>query len=90
MQAENHPNANVVTRAVGAPEDLQVDTVGGELRAGNTFLPASDGSTRVVGAEELLDEISSSDIHAAADKLIELTLARGSPDNVSPVIIRIA
>lgn len=89
-EAENHPNANVVTRAVGAAEDLQVDTVGGELRPGDTFLLASDGLTRVVGTEELLDEIISSDIHAAADRLIELTLARGAPDNVSLVIVRVA
>ena len=89
-EAENHPNANVVTRAVGAAEALQVDTVGGEVRSGDIFLLASDGLTRVVGTQELLDEISSNDIHAAADKLIELTLARGAPDNVSLVIIRVS
>ncbi|MEZ5735450.1 MAG: protein phosphatase 2C domain-containing protein [Novosphingobium sp.] len=88
-EAENHPNANVVTRAVGASEPLQVDTVGGELRSGDVFLLASDGLTRVVAEAELLDQISSNDLEAAADNLIELTLARGAPDNVSLVIVRV-
>ncbi len=89
-EAENHPNANVVTRAVGAADLLRVDAVGGELRSGDLFLLASDGLTRVVGQDELLDEVLSNHPDSAADKLIELTLARGAPDNVSLVIIRVA
>jgi serine/threonine protein phosphatase PrpC len=52
--AEDHPNANIVTRAVGAAEQLEVDTVGGDALPGDRFLLASDGLTRLVKDEELL------------------------------------
>ena len=52
-EAEDHPNANVVTRAVGASETLEVDTSSGDAHAGDTFLLASDGLTRVVTDDEI-------------------------------------
>lgn len=87
-EAETHPNANVVTRAVGASAKLMTDTVGGNLEPGDIFLLASDGLTRLVGAEELLGVLSTNPLEVAADHLIELSLQRGAPDNVSLVIVR--
>ena len=87
-EAETHPNANVVTRAVGASEKLITDTVGGNLEPGDIFLLASDGLTRLVGAEELLGVLSANPLGVAGDHLIELSLQRGAPDNVSLVIVR--
>jgi serine/threonine protein phosphatase PrpC len=87
-EAETHPNANVVTRAVGATEKLKTDTVGGNLESGDIFLLASDGLTRLVGAEELLAELSAHSLEVAADRFIELALERGAPDNVSLVIVQ--
>lgn len=86
--AEGHPNANVVTRAVGATDVLRVDAVGGELRGSDTFLLASDGLTRLVNEAELLAGLGGSDLASAADHFIDLALARGAPDNVSFVIVR--
>ena len=87
-EAETHPNANVVTRAVGASANLKTDTVGGGLEPGDIFLLASDGLTRLVGAPELLAELSTNSLEVAADRFIELALERGAPDNVSLVIVR--
>lgn len=88
--AESHPNANVVTRAVGAVEQLRVDTVAGELLGGDTFLLASDGLTRLVREDELSANMASGDLERAAESLLDLALARGAPDNVSLVIVRCA
>ncbi|HXG82042.1 MAG TPA: protein phosphatase 2C domain-containing protein [Sphingomicrobium sp.] len=88
-EAEHHPNANVVTRAVGVTEDLQLDVIGGDVMPGDLFVLASDGLTRVVGDQELLDELETGGTEAAADRLIETVLARGAPDNVSIVITRV-
>src|ERR1700742_2426916 len=41
--AAEHPNANIITRAVGAAAKLDIDSVEGEVRAGDAFLLASDG-----------------------------------------------
>jgi serine/threonine protein phosphatase PrpC len=87
--AEAHPNANVVTRAVGVVEDLKVDTLTGDARPGDQFLLASDGLTRLVDDDEIAEELSTKHLEDAADTLIEMVLARGAPDNVSIVIIEV-
>jgi serine/threonine protein phosphatase PrpC len=86
-EAETHPNANVITRAVGTTGKLMIDVVGGDLEPGDIFLLASDGLTRLVGAEELLGVLSANPLQVAADHLIDLSLQRGAPDNVSLVIV---
>lgn len=88
-EMESHPNANVVTRAVGAADHLRVDTVCGVLQAGDQFLLASDGLTRLVREEELLAELVSNHRELAADRLVDLALERGAPDNISLVIVGI-
>ncbi len=87
-EAESHPNANIITRAVGVAEELKVDTVAGDVMPGDQFLLASDGLTRLVDANELASTLSSNDLAGAADKLIETVLSRGAPDNVSIIIAK--
>lgn len=89
IEAEHHPNANVVTRAVGAAEALRVDTSAGDVRSGDLFILASDGLTRVVNDDELYAELISAPLSQAADRLLDTVLARGAPDNVSLVIVRV-
>lgn len=88
-EAENHPNASVITRAVGVSEELKIDTVSGDVRPGDQFLLATDGLTRMVDATELLAELSSKRPAEAAEKLIETVLSRGAPDNVSIIIAEV-
>jgi serine/threonine protein phosphatase PrpC len=87
--AESHPNANVITRAVGASEDLKVDTVGGVAFSGDIFVLGSDGLTRMVSQVEILAALYSKPLEEAADSLLEKVLERGAPDNVSFVIVRV-
>jgi len=85
--AAAHPNANIITRAVGAGA-LDLDCVTGDLRPGDAFLLASDGLTRLMSEAELLDALQAADLDAAADGLIDACLERGAPDNVSFVLLR--
>jgi serine/threonine protein phosphatase PrpC len=87
-EAESHPNANIITRAVGAELALHVDTSTGDLQAGDTFLLASDGLTRLVNDAELLEKLAEPAIEAAADGLLATALERGGHDNISLVIVR--
>ncbi len=87
-EAVDHPNSNIITRAVGVAENLDVDVVSGEARAGDQFLLASDGLTRLVDDQELVVELTANSPAAAADRLVETVLARGAPDNVSIIIAR--
>lgn len=88
-EAESHENANLITRAVGAAEKIEVEVVSGDARPGDRFLLASDGLTRVVRDDELAAELGRGALAQAADNLIETVLARGAPDNVSLVITRL-
>ena len=85
-EADNHPNSNVITRAVGVVEELKVETVSGDALPGDQFLLASDGLTRLVDDRELLAELTSRGPAEAADRLVETVLQRGAPDNVSLII----
>jgi len=87
--AEKHESANVITRAVGVSEDLKMDNSTGDADPGDIFLLASDGLTRLVDDYEILEELTSAPMDRAADKLVELVLARGAPDNVSIVLTQV-
>lgn len=88
-EAETHENANLITRAVGASENVAVDIVEGEARSGDHFLLASDGLTRVMRDHELAAELERGPLGEVADNLIDAVLARGAPDNVSLIITRL-
>jgi len=85
-EAADHPNSNIITRAVGVAPELRVDTVSGDVRAGDRFLLASDGLTRMVDDQELVAQLTSASPAVAAENLIDTVLARGAPDNVTLII----
>jgi serine/threonine protein phosphatase PrpC len=88
-EAERHENANIITRAVGVAEELQVDSSAGEAAPGDLFLLGSDGLTRLVDDGELLEQLATNPLEQAGDALIDMVLARGAPDNVSLVIVKL-
>lgn len=88
-EAVDHPNSNIITRAVGVAEELKVDTVNGDVQRGDQFLLATDGVTRLITDEELALELSSNRPADAARKLIEVVLSRGAPDNASLIITKV-
>jgi serine/threonine protein phosphatase PrpC len=87
-EAEAHENANLITRAIGVADAIDLDMTSGEVRPGDLFLLASDGLTRVVPDAELATGLGSAPPDEAADALVEKVLARGAPDNVSLIIVK--
>jgi serine/threonine protein phosphatase Stp1 len=87
-EAEAHANANLITRAVGVAEKCEVDLADGDASAGDQFLLASDGLTRLVPDDEIAAELMRGPPAEAADRLIDTVLARGASDNVSLVIVK--
>ena len=84
---QDHPSANLITRAVGVAEDLRIDTVSGEVKPGDQYLLASDGLTRMMEDDELAALLSSRPAQEATDRMIETVLERGAPDNVSIIVV---
>lgn len=90
-QAENHPQANAITRAVGAADSLYLDVTACPWAPGDLFVLCSDGLTKVV-PDPLLDALLA-DVRVpepAAALLLARTLEGGAPDNVSVVTIAAA
>jgi serine/threonine protein phosphatase PrpC len=86
-RARAHPRANVITRAVGARENLDLESAFGNLQGGDRFLLCSDGLTGVVTDREIAEAMIRAPLEAAAERLLETALARGAPDNVTLVLI---
>jgi protein phosphatase/serine/threonine-protein phosphatase Stp1 len=84
--AENHPLANVVTQALGAPGELEPSTVHGPLAPGDLLLLCSDGLTRMVPEPDIADRLLTHGIDAV-DDLIADALAGGGRDNVTAVVV---
>ncbi len=89
-EAEKHPMAHVLSRAVGVQAAVSADRFGLEALPGDMFLLCSDGLTRVVSEPEIAAELATGNAQVATDTLIDMTLDRGAPDNVSIIVVRIA
>jgi protein phosphatase len=88
-EAARSPHRNVITRAVGNHDYVQVDTQVISVRIGDKFLICSDGLHGYVKRAELA-AIMAGDLEAACDTLIELANQRGGRDNITAVGIEIA
>ena len=86
-EAESHPHANVVTRAVGASEDLELEKRNEALRDGDVFLLCSDGLSRLAAPSEIADLLQRHPGDDGAQALVDLALDRGAPDNVTVVVV---
>jgi len=85
--AESHPAANVITRAVGAAEELFVDVKLVELQDGDRFLLCSDGLYKEVSEPEIAQHMQRGSCQDICNDLVALALERSSRDNVTVVAI---
>jgi protein phosphatase len=89
-QALNHPSKNVISRALGAEESVEVDMKTMEVEEGSEFLLCSDGITRHVSDNEIRQFlITNDDLDTVCNKLKELCYDRGAEDNLTVVIVRV-
>ena len=86
-EADHHPQRNVITNALDGREDVELDLSVRETRAGDRYLLCSDGLSGVVSGETLRDTLAdeaSTDV--AVEKLVELALKGGGPDNITAIV----
>src|ERR1043166_3088527 len=89
-QAAHHPSKNVISRALGAEEDVEVDLKVIEVDEGTQFLLCTDGITRHIPDHELRHLlITHDDLPALCAELKRLCYERGAEDNLTAVVVSI-
>jgi protein phosphatase len=84
-EASHHPRRSMILRALdGSAVDPDISIR--EARKGDRYLLCSDGLSDVVTAPTLLEALSAGTPQACADRLIELALRGGGPDNVTCIV----
>ena len=84
--AIGHPMGHILSRAIGVRDEVEIDSVTGEVQPGDVFLLCSDGLHGYVDEKEIARRLRGSP-ERASDELVELTLANGAPDNVTVVAV---
>ncbi|MGQ7957925.1 PP2C family protein-serine/threonine phosphatase [Pseudomonas sp. SP16.1] len=86
--AREHPMGNIVTRAVGAQEHLELEEVQLQVLPGDCFLLCSDGLTRTVEEHELQGVLGHVAPYEMVRSLVHLGLTRGAPDNITAIVVK--
>jgi len=86
--AIHHPARNLITRAVGAADMLEVDGESIEVADGDMFLLCSDGVSNEVSEEEIRAALMTGNCQQAAETLVDIALHQGGRDNISAVVVR--
>ncbi|MGI5963079.1 MAG: Stp1/IreP family PP2C-type Ser/Thr phosphatase [Lawsonibacter sp.] len=88
-QARNHPHKNLITRALGAEPVLLADCFCQPMQPGDYLLLCSDGLSNVVTDQEMLYEvIHGGETSTCCQRLLDIALRRGAPDNVTVVLVQ--
>lgn len=85
--AKVHPRKNVITRALGAEENVAVDSDCLNLSNGDTLLLCSDGLTNFLDDKDILKVFQNNDISAVAERLVEEANENGGGDNITVVTV---
>jgi PPM family protein phosphatase len=89
-QAATSQYRNVITRAVGIQESVQVDTLIVDLMPGDVFLLCSDGLHGYMEDEEILPLVAGLQPGDLPRKLVEIANERGGKDNITAVVVKVA
>jgi protein phosphatase len=89
-EAERAPGKNLITRAVGHKDYVQVDTADIDVEPGDRFLLCTDGLHRYLSNDqEVSDLIGSTSIQTSAHAAIALANQRGGKDNITAVVVEV-
>lgn len=86
-QAVNHPEKNVITRALGVEENVIADSYVIDFNDGDKILLCTDGMSNFVSGETILKTVKDNEIDKATDLLIDEANFGGGKDNITVALI---
>ena len=87
-EAKTHPKKNIITRAVGSDEIVDIDIFKNQLSKDDVILMCTDGLYGLVNEEEII-EVLNGDIEKAATNLVSMANENGGRDNISLILVHI-
>lgn len=87
-EAESHPMANVITRAIGIEEPLELDVLHLDFMEGDQFLLCSDGLSRLLSMAEIQNLMQTVSLEESVKTMVHTALVRGAPDNVTVISVQ--
>lgn len=87
-EARNHPEKNIITRAIGVSETVEPDYFDTKLRKGECLLLCSDGLSNMIDdaqIKEILDRRT--DLRSGVEELVRTANRNGGKDNIAVVLI---
>jgi serine/threonine protein phosphatase PrpC len=85
-EATTHPQRSWITRALDGRGEIDLDISVREAQAGDRYLLCTDGLSGVVSEETMLEALRLPDPQQACDRLVELALRAGGPDNITCIV----
>ncbi|MFW5825785.1 MAG: PP2C family protein-serine/threonine phosphatase [Marinobacter sp.] len=89
-EAERHPLAHVITRALGVEDGLALDYRSGSVHGGDRFMLCSDGVSKELGCAEIRDFLSGGPIHEVSQAIMHSLLVGRCGDNITCIIIKLS
>ena len=87
-EGANHPRSNVITRALGVDEEVDIDLMVFDAGIGDTFLLCSDGLYNAVDKDTIKAGLSHRTTQDSADELLQMAMNNGASDNVSVIVVK--
>ena len=90
-EAQNHPQRNLITKAIGIENDIDIDVDTIELHPGDILLMCTDGLTTMLSDEEILHIIlkKKNNIAEATNSLVKAAKDNGGTDNITAILVEV-
>lgn len=85
---DNYPKKNIITRALGIDEKVDIDFDFAEIGQGDALLLCTDGLSGLLSDEEILDIYNNTDFELLCDQYIKAANDKGGYDNITVVVMK--
>ena len=89
-EMEQHPSSNIITRAVGVHQELEIETREAIVQPGDRYLICTDGLFKDVTQDEIAGAMALVTADETLESLVSLALGRGGRDNITAIVAQVA
>lgn len=88
-QARTHPSGNIITRAIGAEEEIRLEECEETVQLGDVLLLCTDGLTKFLEEGDIVAALEKPDCSSRVESLIESALVKQTRDNVTAIVVEV-